>query len=58
MNHQQRRGRQQWLFSPASPIQLPPQLRQAVLPALAELIAAVLRQPVASREEGGQRDES
>lgn len=57
MNHQQRRGGQQFLFSPVSPIQPSPQLRRAVLPALAELIAAVLRRPVAPREEGGQRDE-
>lgn len=58
MKHQQRRGGQQELFSPVSPIQVSPQLRRAVLPALAELIAAVLRRPVAPRAEGDQRDES
>ena len=57
MKHQQRRGGQQELFSPAAPIQLSPQLRRAVLPALAELIAAVLRRPGAPRAEGGQREE-
>ena len=57
MKHQQRRGGQQDLFSPVSPIQLSPQVRRAVLPALADLIAAVLRRPVAPRAEGGRRDE-
>ena len=57
MNHFQRRGRQERLFEPLPRIRLVPELRQAVLPALAELIAAVLRQPTRDRREGGPCDE-
>ena len=43
MNHRTRPGRQQSLCARLPRVQLAPELRQAVLPALAELIAAVLR---------------
>ena len=58
MNHSQRTGRQQCLFDPPPRIRLVPELRQAVLPALAELIAAVLRQPTRDQREGGPCEEA
>ena len=45
MNHHRRPGRQQCLFDPGPRIRLKPALRHAVLPALAALIAQVLRPP-------------
>ncbi len=55
MNHRTRPGRQQSLFARLPRVQLAPELRQAVLPALAELIAAVLRR-LPSPPEGGPHD--
>ena len=58
MNHHQCKRRQQSLFDLLPQIRLVPELRQAVLPVLAELIAAVLRQPDQIRREGGPRDDA
>lgn len=58
MNHSQRKGRQECLFAPPPQIRLGPELRQAVLPALAKLIAAVLREPSRGPREGVPCDES
>ncbi len=56
MKHNQRQGRQACLFDPLPRVRLAPELRQAVLPALAALLAAVLRQPAATPREGGPHD--
>ena len=56
MNHRKRASRQQCLFDPLPRIRLVLELRQAVLSALAELVAAVLRQPASSPREGGPHD--
>ena len=56
MNHRKRKTRQAQLFDALPRVRITMELRQAVLPTLAELIAAVLRQPDDSLREGGSRD--
>ena len=58
MNHHQRPGRQQRLFDPGPRIRLKPALRQAVLPALAALIAQVLRPPARTARRGGRHEKA
>ena len=57
MPHNQSKGRQKCLFDVLPHIRLAPELRQAVLPALAELVAEVLRRPDGTGREGGTHDE-
>ena len=58
MNHHRRQGRQRRLFDPEPPIRLKPALRQAVLPALAALIAQVLRPPARIPRRGGRHEKA
>ena len=58
MNQRKSGRRQQDLFHPRSPVQLNPELRQAVLPALAALIAAALRRPAAPPPKGGPHEDA
>lgn len=56
MNHRKRKIRQAQLFEALPRVRITMELRQAVLPVLAELIEALLRQPDDSLREGGSRD--
>ena len=58
MNHHRRPGRQQCLFDPGPRIRLQPALRQAVLPALAALIAQVLRPPARTPRREGRHEKA